>query len=515
MKSQDYIETVTSKITDDELRSRLREELADHWEDYCEHQSMTDTPKHILGNETLLAYQTNAVASPGMFGKDIVVSVACGAFTFVLFLILSSFLTLNLENVSATAKLFTVVASIIGITFWGSVAWYIYLALQRRFIIRYGQSIRRMILLAVAVVAPCTIMGIESLISSINAFATNAPYSILWQLISSLLALAVLCGSFLLTGRMVSSQIADADRILIQLRRRVPLIVAVVVTAGVTIIIATSNVYGSDYELLALVGIPFYLPFLILYLIWGLATNVIGFLFQTVGIPVIFAYWATVTFALLIGAAMPLARLVFRKPVPLVLQFVASIVVPLTIILPMVPQDIPAVVWNTPVVWSWDTLEQKQLNIAYPWAASLMRRNDGVNVGYSAYLTNGKITVAQGGGSSYIVTRQEITRIQTAPEIQNLIKADGSGMYGEIPVGFTCDARPIEDFFDTHEGSTSVLGMFGIQCASLAYKGTQIATIGYGSLIDLDISDDGMLAVSINMGSYDPTYVYIVDLSEK
>lgn len=102
MKSQDYIEIVASKITDDELRSRLREELTDHWEDYCEHQSMADMPKHVLGNETLLAYQTNAVASPGMFGKDVALSIACGAFTLVLFLMLSSFLTLDLENVSTT-----------------------------------------------------------------------------------------------------------------------------------------------------------------------------------------------------------------------------------------------------------------------------------------------------------------------------------------------------------------------------------------------------------------------------
>ncbi|NBS67930.1 hypothetical protein EBT31_03320 [bacterium] len=94
-------------------------------------------------------------------------------------------------------------------------------------------------------------------------------------------------------------------------------------------------------------------------------------------------------------------------------------------------------------------------------------------------------------------------------------KADDGGMYGEIPVGFTCDAKPIEDFFDTHKNSTSALGMFGIQCASLAYKGTQIANINHGSLIDLDVSDDGLLAVSINMGSYDPTYVYIVDILEK
>lgn len=515
MKSQDYIEIVISKVTDEELRSRLREELTDHWEDYCEHQSMTDTPKHVLGNETLLAYQTNAVALPGMFGKDVALSVVCGVFTLVVFLMLSSFLTLDLESVSATTKLFTVAASIIGIVFWGSVAWYIYLALQRRFIIRYGQSIRRMILLTIAVVAPCAIMGIESLLSSINAFAANAPYSILWQLISSLLALAILCGTFLLTGRMVSSRTADADRILMQLRRRVPLIVAVVVTAGVTLLIATSNTPGSDYELLALVGTPFTLPLLILYLLWGLATNVIGFLFRAIGIPVIFAYWATVASALLVGVVIPLVRLVLRKPIPLVLQFAVSIVVPLAIILPMVPQDIPAVVWSTPVVWSWDTLEQKQLNFAYPWAATLMRRNDGMNIGYSAYLIDGKITVAQGGGSSYIVTRQEITRIQTTPEIKNSIKSDGSGMYGEIPVGFTCDAKPIEEFFDTHEGSTSALGMFGIQCATLAYKGAQIVTIGHGSLIDLDVSDDGLLAVSINMGSYDPTYVYIVDLSEK
>lgn len=515
MKPPDYIETVASKITDHGLRCRLREELADHWEDYCEHQDMTDTPKRVLGNETLLAHQTNAVASPGTFGNDAAVSVVCGAFTIVLFLVLSSFLTLDLESGSAAAKPFTVAASIIGIAFWGGVAWYVYLALQRRFVIRYGQSIRRMILLTIAVVAPCAILGIESLLSSINAFVADAPYSVTWQLVSSVLALTILCGVFLLAGRMVSSEIADADRILTQLRRRVPSLVAVVVAAGATLLVVTNDASGGGYDPLALVGAPFTLPLLILYLLWGLATNAIGFLFHAIGIPVIFAYWATVLSALLVGVVMPFVRLVLRKPISLVLQFASSIVIPLAIILPMVPHDIPTIIWDTPIVWSWDTLERKQLNVAYPWAATLMRRNDGINVGYSAYLIDGKVTVVQGGGSSYIVTRQETTRIRTTPEIQNLMHAANSGIYAEIPLGFTCDAKPIEDFFDTHEGSTSGLGMFGIQCANLAYKGTQIGTIGHGSLIDLDVSDDGLLAVSINMGSYDPTYVYIVDISEK
>lgn len=515
MTPRNYIESVASGVTDAELRSRLREELADHWEDHCERQSVPDMPKRILGNETLIAYQTNAVAMPGMFGKDVALSVIYGAFTLVLFVMLSSFLSLDLENVSATTKWFTVAAGVFGILFWGSVAWYAYLALQRRFIIRYGQSVRRTLLLAIAAVAPCTIMGVEAFLSSFNAFAANAPYSISWQLVSSLLALAILCGAFLHAGRMVSKRMADADRILARSRRNVPLVIAAAVIAGASMLIATSDLSGENFELLAVAGMPFTMPLLILYLFWGLVANAIGFLLAIVGIPVIYGYWATVLAALLIGAAVPLAQLAFRRPVPSLMQFVASIVIPLAIILPAVPQDIPAIDWNDPAVWSWDALEQRQLNVVYPWTASLMRRNDGMNVGYGAFLSDGKIAVAQGGGSSYVVTRQGTTRIRTAAEILSAMKDGGKGLYADVPAGFTCDARPVEEFFDTHGGTTSPFGMFGRQCASLEYKGVQIATIRNGSLIDLDVSGDGLLAVTISMGSYDPTYVYVVDISRR
>jgi hypothetical protein len=282
------------------------------------------------------------------------------------------------------------------------------------------------------------------------------------------------------------------------------------VIAGVTILITTSDAPGSHREALAIVGIPFTLPLFILYLFWGLGTNVIGFLFHAIGLPVIFAYWTTTVFALCIGVILPLLRLVFRKPVPLVLQFTASILAPLAFILPMVPQDIPQVTWKAPLVWNWDMLERKQLNITYPWAVSLMRRDDGINVDYAAYLTDKKITVMQGGGLSYVITPEDVTAIETSPGLEGLTKGDG-GAYAEIPSGFACDGKLLEELSDTHDGSTGPLGMFGIQCKTLTYNGIEIAAINHGSLIDLDVSDDGLLAVSINMGSYDPTYVYVVN----
>lgn len=511
MKLQEYIESVSSRITDTELQSRIREELEDHWEDYCENQPMTDTPEHVFGNETLLTYQTNAVATPGMFGKDIVLSVICGVFTLVLLVMLSSFLTLDIADASPADKFFTVTASIIGITFWSGIAWHIYLALHRHLVIRYGQSIRRTFLLAVAFVLPSVFMGIESLLSSIHALIANAPFSVLWQFASSVLVILIVFGLFFLASRLVTRRIADVDRTLSRLRRGVPLIVAVAVITGATILIATSDTSGGSREVLAVVGTPFTLPLLISYLLWGLGTNIAGFLFHAVGIPVIFAYWTTTIFALCMGVVAPLARLGFRKRVPLALQFAASILAPLAIILPMVPQDIPQVTWKAPLVWSWDTLEKKQLNITYPWAASLMRRDDGVNVDYAAYLIDKKITVMQGGGLSYIITPRGITTVETSSDLEAATRGDG-GAYTEIPTGFTCDGKPLEEFSDTHNGSTGPLGMFGIQCGILAYNGMGIAIISNGSLIDLDVSDDGLLAVSINMGSYDPTYVYVVNI---
>lgn len=512
MKVQEYIESISSKITDTELQSRIREELEDHWEDYCENQSMPDAPEDVFGNETLLTYQTNAVASPGMFGKDIVLSVVCGVFTLVLFVMLSSFLTLDLANASLTDKFFTVIAGIVGVTFWSGVAWYIYLALHRHLMIRYGQSIRRTFLLAVAFALPFVFLGIESvLLSSINVLIADSPFSATWQLASSVLVLVMLFGLFFLAGRLVSRRITDVDRILSRLRRGVPLLISAAVIAGATILVTASDAPGGHREVLALVGTPFTLPLLISYLFWGFGTNIMGFLFHAVGIPLIFAFWTTTVFALCLGVILPLARLALRKPVPLALQFAASILAPLAVILPMVPQDVPQVTWNIPLVWTWEMLERKQLNITYPWAASLMRRNDGINVDYAAYLVDKKITVMQGGGVSYVITPKGITTIETSPDLEAATKGDG-GAYAEIPIGFTCDGKLLEEFSDTHNGSTGLLGMFGIQCGTLAYKGIEIATISYGSLIDLDVSDDGLLAVSINMGSYDPTYVYVVSI---
>jgi hypothetical protein len=218
-------------------------------------------------------------------------------------------------------------------------------------------------------------------------------------------------------------------------------------------------------------------------------------------------------FALCVGVVLPLIRLAFRKPLPLILQFTASILVPLAVILPIIPHDVPRIVWKVPLVWDWDMVERKQLNIAYPWAASLMRRDDGMGIGYSAYVIDGKMAIMQGGGLSYVINPEDTIIIKTSSELEAIAKVDG-GIYGEIPAGFTCDGRPIEEFFDTHNGTTSPFGMFGIQCSALVYQGIEIATINYGSLIDLDISDDGLLAVSVNMGSYDPTYVYVLNIRE-
>lgn len=512
MKLQDYIESVSSKITDAALRSRIREELKDHWEDYCENQSITETPEYVFGNGTLLTYQTNAVATPGMFGKDIALSILCGIFTLVLLVMLSSFLTIDLANASLTGKFFTIIASIIGVIFWSGIAWHVYLALHRHVVIRYGQSVRRTSLLVIAFALPLVFMGLESLLTSIHAFIADAPFSVARQLASSLFVLVMLFAVFFFAGRLVARRITDVDHILSRLRRGVPFIVAAAVVAGVTILITTSDAPGGNREVLALIGTPFTLPLLISYIFWGIGTNVIGFLIHAVGIPVIFAYWATTIFALCLGAILPLARLASRKPIPLVLKFAVSILAPLAVILPMVPQDIPQVTWKVPVVWSWDALEKEQLNITYPWAASLMRRDDGINVNYAASLVDKKITVMQGGGFSYVITPKNITTIATPSDVEAATKRDG-GAYAKISNEFTCDGKPLEEFSDTHNGSTGPLGMFGIRCGTLAFNGIEIATIRYGSLIDLDVSDDGFLAVSMNMGSYDPTYVYVVDIT--
>ncbi|MFA6018000.1 MAG: hypothetical protein WCT28_04625 [Patescibacteria group bacterium] len=476
---------------------------------------MNDSPKHVLGDEALIARQTNTAMSPMVFTRDIALSVLCGIASLMFFGMFSSFLTMesDIGYPTMSIRLPLLLVSVFGLLVWGAIAWFMYLAIHRYLFVRYGQSMRRTFLLLFIIAAPCAFIGIDAITTVMNVIGSGSQYPLISNIFSSFLPLAILASLFFSTLRVVRNNIKIADHLIAKLRKSILIILTIVVFAGITTLTILSDVPGDFNEIFSLLALPITLPLLLLYLLWGAITVSTGFLLSSLGVPGIFGFWITVITAIVLGGILPIAYLVRRKSIPLFLQIAASIIVPLIIVLPMIPRDVPIIDWNVPTIWSWDTLEQSQLNIAYPWAASLMRQDEGMNVGYYATVQDGSIIVGQQRGQMYIVDRFDVSAIKTSPEIKSALKENPYALNNDLPTGFTCDDKTLETLSSDTQGTTGPLGMFGIQCGVLRYNNVEIGTIQHGSLIDLDLSSNDVLAISINMGSYDPTYVYVVDVS--
>lgn len=509
MKFQEYLKTVTDKIDNNELRARFKEEIAEHWEDSYQ-QNHTEEPEKILGDHSLLAFQINSVSLPHAFIQDLIISAIGGFVTLALLIMLSSFLTPDLDTNYISNKILSVVTMFIGSVFWCGLAWYLYLSWHRRLVARYGQTTRRTVLLFISFVVPIFFLCVETLIIPINVLINDGPLSIIWGSGSELLAIVILNLIFFHASKMVFKKIDKTNHLLTQSRRLLPWLVSFIVMLGSLLLII-----DSTNENILKAGLIFTLPLLMAYLCWGIITMAIGFLIMKIlGLPLIFGFWLTTFVAAAAGIIIPMFFLLKKKPISLISRLLTAAVVPLMILLPFVQHDIPKIDWQIPLIWSWDDLEKKQLNIVYPWAAPLMRRNDGINVQYRAHVSDDQIVVIQAGGKSYTVTRNGVEPKPTPKNLEVKIKHDGYSLYNELPTGFSCGDEPLENFINTHENTTGPLEMFGIACPTLKYKNLEIAKIHNGSLIDLDLTDDELLAVSINMGSYDPTYVYVVDLKK-
>lgn len=514
MKPEQYIDSVVAEVVDDELRARLKEELGEHWEDYCEENAMTDSPENVLGNETLLARQTNAVTTPGMLGRDILVSIVGGLWTLLMIAVMSMYFVPDID--APEQILPTLIASVMGIALWGVIAWYTYLAIHRRFVTHYGQTATRTGLLVVAIALPVVFFLVLSLVNLFGVLVgVGRPlYGGVWAFIGQVLPILIISTIFFTAGRLVERNVSQADRMLAWLRHSTPFIVAVLVAVGVAVLVSTSNQDTGLQEAVTLVALPLTLPLLVLYLLWGMVSISAGFLLYFIGLPGILGFWL-ITFSILAASVIwPIALYLSKHRVSTLHKIMAGIFMPLAIILPFLSKDVPQTDWQVPVVWSWEDVERKQLNIVYPWAEPLMRRNDGMNVSYAAHVENGQLLVLQRRGYSYRVTRDGVESIGMDSEAEKLMQdTDGYGLKNELPAGFACNGTPLEELANTHNGTTGPLGMFGEGCDSLSYLGTEILATNH-SIIDLDLADDGLLAVSINMGSYDPTYVYVVDLAE-
>lgn len=509
MKPDEYIHAVVSKITDTVLRERMFEELQEHWEDYREEPGQPDVPRNVFGDATLLARQINAVGKPRTFGLDVMVSVCAGVVTLTCTLVLSFLVQFVTDSGEVARTSVASVAFVLGILFWMGLAWAMYFVLHRHLLVHYGQSMLRRLLLAITILVPSALVIIVTLMTITNGVTAGYPDALSWGAFAPLLSIGLLLGVYAFAGRVVARNLAAADRIVRFLRAIVPIIVALAVTLGVVLLVTADN-WGTETSALHVVGLPFTFPLLALYMLWGMVTMLLGAVLHAAGVPSVYAFWLTVTGALLVAGIRPVARGILRKPVGFAMRVMASVVVPLVFALPFIPHDVPTVTWDVPVVWSWDMLERRQLNIAYPWAAALMRRDEGMNVSYFAAVVDNAIVASQTTGKEYRVTRGGAHGEGWAPDVEEMDY--GVDYYGDLPEGFSCDGTALEDIADTHDGSTGPLGMFGMSCGELTYHGVRIATLSYGGLIDLDLAPDGLLAISIQMGSYDPTYVYVVDV---
>lgn len=143
-----------------------------------------------------------------------------------------------------------------------------------------------------------------------------------------------------------------------------------------------------------------------------------------------------------------------------------------------------------------------------------MRSNDGVNLSYQAEAVAEGIEVTQQGGFTYLVNRAGVQTLEFKGFDEYFHNYESKRE--DFPAEFTCEKRitDLEQVTILTDDLFQQNGPFGIDCAVLSYKDFPVASIEKGNLVGLDLTQDGLLAVVINMGSYDPDYVYIVDIAD-
>ena len=486
MKSEDYFEHVAGEIRDRDMRSRFLEELQEHWED-VDGPADAD-PSATLGESALLSHQVNAVVAQRSVGWSIALMLFSCFVTWILGSTISAYIPKFTFSFVSLAELLT-------FTLWLVVAFALYVTVHHRLAMYPSTAKARAIPCIVAFFAPLGFTMYE-LVPPLLTGATGYDISYSIRGFASGAALLVM---FLLAGEVVRRYLHVTDRIIGSVTRWLPWFVAVYVTIGCAMLIWNNALSDGPGAILAA---PFVVPLFVAYLCWALLSTAPMTL-----LPVMMGFWLVTAAAITLGILVPVGVWIARRRLAFPLRLALGFTLPIFLILPFVPQDVPVNTWQVPVVWSWDSLERSQLNVVYPWAASLMRRNDGMNASYGAEIENGSLRVIQAGG--VVVTFEDRTPVVRANK-----EVVDDAIYNDFPTsGFACDGTLLETIWDTHNDSTSPMGMFGSGCGELTYNGHVIGTIDH-ALIELDMSSDGLLAVSINMGSYDPTYVYVLDISQ-
>ncbi|MFH1253177.1 MAG: hypothetical protein V1664_02490 [Candidatus Uhrbacteria bacterium] len=507
MNELSFFEKIKTEVRDPALRDRLLEELNDHLEDAQTKNS--ETSEKIFGEAKIIAAQTNSLKGKNFLLADISLALVVGLITFIFLIGLSSLFSLVTEQ---NRPILGLITCLFGLIIYSSAIFIFYLAVLKRFFIHFGQSTSRTVLLFLAFYFPWALGTIEGLQPAFFSLNSEMPLSLRLEAFLVLIPAVLLLKLFKTGDRWIIKNDHRLNFWLGKILKKLHFIIAPLV---VFVILILTNNWDSGDSPLSFILMPLYLPFFVAYLFWGLSCSLTGLIFTFINLPTILGFWLNTLFIIVLTIILPIGQIIWRRKAGALQKIILAIFLPLFIMIPFVPHDIPKPVWYTPVVWSWEDLEKQQLNIAFPWAAALMRRDDGMNVSYEATASEKSLEVLQLGGSAINFLRGQ------SPTIKQMVstsKNDNYQLTGINLKDFSCNNPEanvtLDKMIQPPEQNTSPLGMFGTECLQLAYKNQPIVDILPGGLIDLDLTTDGLLAIGISMGSYDPTYVYVTDISE-
>lgn len=487
-------------IRDASLKKRLLEDLEDHLDELRDAGKNTDNPWEILGDPCSLARQVNNIDQAWikhfLFG---VLSIFSSTILFYL-----SFLILSLPDTSiqqsSSGFTFELLGKIIAFASIEVFLFVLVVSVSRWYLSFFGLTLRGLALIRGIIYFPFIViffMGLEQIIFILmNSPSSGDIYVLLFNIFGLIFNFITIFFAQKIAFRYALRYQKWHKKLLTYL----PYLLGVFLSTG--IIGIAFEAFPEKFGLFA--TFPFLFT-LVLYLLWGLSARILGYLLAGFNIAAIYGFVIVSAIILIITLAI-FGRRFFKKRFSHLERFALAILIPIILIVPFKKQDVPNIEWNAPLIWSWENLEKKQLSFTYPWTATLMRSNDGMNVSYKTQAHDNFIEVSQEGGFSYSIKRDKIETIA----FNNFAEIDTQNT--KVPTDFTCEKR------DTEQDEVDILTIehpFGINCARIFYKDSEIASIDKGNIVNLELSSDGLLAIAINMGSYDPDYVYIVDINNK
>lgn len=502
MKHKPLHHKALDHIRDAALKQRLLEELEDHLDELESEGKDISKPWKLLGDPEIIALQVNLLNQPWF--KHIFFGLA-GSFAIFILLNLLIF-DVDASPVKDVGHFkIQMVGAFGALMVWGTFLFFLSFSLIRWFLTHFGLSSRAQFLIRAMLCIPYGVFLINQVSRiALNVFSKTPNISDL--VIQAILSIGTSILIAYAAHRMAFRYGARDQKLHHKLSKIFPFLLGGITTLGtmVTFFEPLDDSWLGTFFVFA------FLFMMVLYLFWGALAQILGALLTKFSIPMIYGFTAF-TGVLLLVVAWIFLRRIRRKPWNYSEKIALALLLPLFIVVPFQEQDIPHIQWEVPVVWTWEDFENRQLSFTYPWNAPLMRSNDGINLSYEARLEGGQLQVLQSKGPLLEITVEGSSTLERVNTIApNAIpKID--------PEGFTCTERmdPTQGEHDFPQLAVlfSDETVFGINCGTLYYQGQKLALIDKGNIVNLTLSDDGLLAVTLNMGSYDPDYVYVVDVS--